>query len=416
MIFEPDQDESIIINTIRHLHSEDYALLRLTYTMIDKNNIDAGALLRTILFENGLVDYDLLPSGGHNGIQHNALFIQAGHTDWMRLNFYRVRNERGDRRFSIDSIRNRYDSGQIDIGDLLYFSVCDHPVYGPTIYVINLTNNTPTEDDIIESIGVDATAQLLIHLQPRLREIVHGGFFPNSKGPGPFAPKDVGDTLEYLLGIETNNRDNADYNGLIELKSKTEADTLDTLFTLRPHFEGTRVASIEPRDRNRVSAFTRLYGYESPRHPGDKTLHITIGPRENPQNQKGFYLHVNDEGEVINLVHTDQFTQEREVAAFWPFFELKHALLQKHPATLWFRAETRVENNMVYFRYSEIEFSRSPQFSTFLSLTESGIVTYDWRGYVAPYGRYTGHNHGNAWRIKPEARAALFDECHALAF
>ena len=47
-------------------------------------------------------------------------------------------------------------------------------------------------------------------LSPRLYEIIHGGFFDNSKGYGPIAPKDVGDTLESLLGINTNNRVDAD--------------------------------------------------------------------------------------------------------------------------------------------------------------------------------------------------------------
>ena len=39
-----------------------------------------------------------------------------------------------------------------------------------------------------------------------------GGFarvdiMTNSKGPGKIAPKDVGDTLEGLLGIQTNKQD-----------------------------------------------------------------------------------------------------------------------------------------------------------------------------------------------------------------
>ena len=41
---------------------------------------------------------------------------------------------------------------------------------------------------------------------------------------------------------------------------------------------------------------------------------------------------------------------------------------------------------------------------TFLSLIKSGIITYDWRG------KYSGKNHGNAWRIKPNAKAELFGE------
>ena len=61
-------------------------------------------------------------------------------------------------------------------------------------------------------------------------------------------------------------------------------------------------------------------------------------------------------------------------------------------------------------KYTEIEFSRAPQFTTFLSLIKSGAITYDWRGYTTKKGKYSGKNHGNAWRIKPNAKAELFGE------
>lgn len=47
---------------------------------------------------------------------------------------------------------------------------------------------------------------------------------------------------------------------------------------------------------------------------------------------------------------------------------------------------------------------------TFLSLIKTGIITYDWRGYTSKSGKYTGKNHGNAWRIKPAAKSELFGE------
>ena len=62
------------------------------------------------------------------------------------------------------------------------------------------------------------------------------------------------------------------------------------------------------------------------------------------------------------------------------------------------------------FKYTDIEFSRAPQFMTFLSLIKTGIITYDWRGYTSKSGKYTGKNHGNAWRIKPAAKSELFGE------
>ena len=89
---------------------------------------------------------------------------------------------------------------------------------------------------------------------------------------------------------------------------------------------------------------------------------------------------------------------------------MKKQLYEKHPSTLWFKASTRTENGIVQFKYTDIEFSRAPQFMTFLSLIKTGIITYDWRGYTSKSGKYTGKNHGNAWRIKPAAKSELFGE------
>ena len=86
----------------------------------------------------------------------------------------------------------------------------------------------------------------------------------------------------------------------------------------------------------------------------------------------------------------------------------------KHPSTLWIKAESRVVGSMVQFKYNEIEFSRIPQFTTFLSLIKAGVITYDWRGYTTKEGRYAGKNHGNAWRIKPYAKSDLFGVIEAV--
>lgn len=410
MIFTPYSDEANVINMIRRYRNEDYALIRMTYTMIDKNNLDANGILRDLLLNWGLVDYEQLDNGGRFGISYDALFVQNGKKELIKLKFYRVANNRGDRRFSIETIKRRMENGEINEGDLLYISIFRQTNGIPLIYLINLTHNIPSENDLLNAVGVDAITDLFYQIKPRLQEIVHGGFFNNSKGYGPIAPKDVGDTLEALLGINTNNRNNADYNGLIEIKSKGGNRTLDTLFTLRPQFDGTRVAAYEPSDRNRVSAFARIYGYDSDAHPGYNSLYITIGSMEAPQNNQGFYLLVNDETRMVNIVWQDSLTLKREIAAYWSFDALRHQLYLKHPSTLWVKAESREVNGMVQFKYNEIEFSRAPQFTTFLSLIKAGVITYDWRGYTTKEGRYVGKNHGNAWRIKPYAKSDLFGE------
>jgi len=87
---------------------------------------------------------------------------------------------------------------------------------------------------------------------------------------------------------------------------------------------------------------------------------------------------------------------------------LESELHQKHPATLWVKAEIRMNGDTAEFKYTEAELTRSPQFMTFISLIKLGVVTYDWRGYISKEGKYVGKNHGNAWRVKNKQRNQLF--------
>lgn len=412
MIFTPFKSEQENINRIQQIRSDEYSLLRLTSTMIDKNNIDANGFFRNILNSASIVDYENLEFGSQYKVVHEAIFIQKDEIETTKFNFYRVTNKRGDRRFSIETLKQKVKCGKLNEGDLLYFGIFKHEDE-KLIYMINLTSNVPNNEQIIKGIGLDEITSKLQEIKPRLRDIINGGWFDNIKGKGKKSPKDVGDTLESLLSVETNNRQDADIDGLIEIKAKS-SKTLDTLFTLRPNFENTEISKYEPKDRNRVSAFARLYGYESGKHPNAKSLYITIGSKTSPQNNQGFYLEVDEENEVINLMKKSD--NKDKVTAFWKFSDLKSQLESKHPSTLWVTAKEKDENGIIKFKYTDIEFTRKPQFMTFLSLIKSGVITYDWRGYTSPSGNYVGKNHGNAWRIKPKQRNQLFSSVSVLDF
>lgn len=413
MIFAPYSDEAAVIKKIQSIRNDDYVLLRLTPTMIEKNNLDANELFREMLYTHGIVDYDLLEHGGSNGVEFQSVLILPDKTEKVKLKFYRVNNSRGDRRFSIETLKRKFHDEILNEGDLLYISVYTKDSGDSGIFIVNLSCNVPSGEFIAQILGYDPITQKFNELRPTLAKIIGGGFYDNSKGIGGEAPKDVGDTLESLLKISTNNSARADISGLIELKAKG-SKTLDTLFTLRPNFEGTAVADFEPNDKSRVSAFARLYGYESDKHPDCKSLYITIGSENYPQNNQGFFLEVDEEEAKVCLMRKNPKTGNKEKTAYWMFEDLQKQLMEKHPATLWFKAIKRTVGGMVQFKYTDIEFSRTPKFMTFLSLIKVGVITYDWRGYTSKQGKYTGKNHGNAWRIKPSARAELFGELEAV--
>lgn len=381
MIFEPYNDELNVINHIHRFNESEYIVIRVTKTMIEKNNIDTNALFRDMLKSNGLINYDLLQNGGDNGIKHKAKLLSGESEETVIINFYKVKGKRSDPRFSIYGIKKMLNTGKVNVGDLLYITVTESKK-SVQVVILNTTNNIPTENILLNVFGLGEITDSASRLIPEFRSIAEGGFHPNSKGKGEISPKDVGDTLEYLLGIKTNNSKVADFEGKIEIKVKI-GKSLDTLFTLRPQFEGTFVEQIEEKDSSRVSAFTRLYGYESDKHKGYKSLYITVGTKSAPQNNNGFFLEINEEERKVELRRHDN-KETTILTAYWNFESLKKELHRKHPATLWVKAKQRVVNDIVEFKYFEAELSREPQFITFLTLIESGGITYDWRGYTTP--------------------------------
>ena len=396
MQFIPYDDELEVINTIHKYNSNDYTVIRLTQTMLNKNIIDANGFLRKLLLDNDLLDFKNLTSK----VYLTANLVLADQKHEVKISFYKA-NKRGDERFWIYGLGEFIRSSQINVNDMIYITVDNQKI----LTLFNVTRSIPRSRTIIQIFGQDKVEASLNRLIPQMKAIAKQGFHRNSKGAGEIAPKDAGDTLESLLGIKVNNSQEADFEGIIELKSKS-SKTLDTLFTLRPNFEGTPVADFEPNDRSRVSAFARLYGYDSDKHLGYKSLYITIGAEENPQNNQGFYLEVNDRDNIVEL--RKQENKKSILVAFWKFEALEEELHKKHPATLWVEVESKMDGELGYFKYVEAELTRSPQFMTFLSLIKSGAITYDWRGYTTPLGKYAGKNHGNAWRIKKKKRRLLF--------
>ena len=396
MLFEPYQDELQFIEQIHKYNEREYTVIRLTDTMLSKSIIDANVFVQDVLKKYGLMDYQSLKNGEKKKLD---VILYIGEEKFeTKMSCYRA-NTRGDERFWI---YGRQFKENFHSGDLMYISVDSS---SSRVIIINVSRGILSDKDLAKIFGQDKIKEALSRLIPKVKEIASKGYHPNSKGVGKIAHKDAGDTLENLLGIKTNNSQKADFEDLIELKSKT-SKTLDTLFTLRPRFEGTPVAEFESNDRSRVSAFARLYGYESDKHPGMNSLYITIGSEMSPQNNQGFYLEVNESDRTVEIRRQETKTSQR--VAYWHFEDLEKELHLKHPATLWVKAESRMNGDIAEFKYTEAELTRSPQFMTFISLIKLGVVTYDWRGYTSKEGKYEGKNHGNAWRIKKKHRNQLF--------
>ena len=138
MIFTPYKDELTIINRIQKVRNTDYVLLRLTSTMIGKNNLDANEYFREMLLNHNIVNYEMLENGGSNGIDFSSILILPNSVQSVKLKFYRVNNARGDRRFSIETIKRKSQNGILNEGDLLYISVYMDEYDQPKIFIMPL--------------------------------------------------------------------------------------------------------------------------------------------------------------------------------------------------------------------------------------------------------------------------------------
>jgi len=69
---------------------------------------------------------------------------------------------------------------------------------------------------------------------------------------------------------------------------------------------------------------------------------------------------------------------------------------------MYVRAATKIVSGEEYFQYNEIEAYIEPTLNRFLCLLRAGKIFID-------FDARTGHNHGTKIRIKPEAKAELYD-------
>ncbi len=381
----PNSKELELIQKIVAHSKTEFAVIRLTDTMMDKSIIDAHGYLRKILREENIVNYDILPQGPKHKILKEATFLTDSEKT-VKVSFYRPVTKNGDPRFWVYNLNKFMRSGQ-----LVFLTV-----FNDNLVIIPLVKSKFSSSlilDYFKSAESDPHFDSLIN---RLKEVVYDNMI-ESISPYKNNPKDVGETLENALGIAANSSKNADWNDEIEIKSKRDGKSnKNTLFSMVPDWDISNV----PSSKDMILS----YGYPSNKYPEFVDLFVTVS---NKTNNQGLSLYVDEENERVVQFYSDG---KRTIeTCFWPFEALRKRLLQKHPRTIWASASENICDDKIYFKYERIEYTEKPIFSQFLLLIEKGIVTYDWRGRVKPNGK--GYkDKGHCFRISPKKRHLLFGE------
>ncbi|PGX79607.1 hypothetical protein COE45_20550 [Bacillus thuringiensis] len=387
MKFTPNKAELKKISKITSIYASEYALIRLTPTMLSKSIMDASWPIRDLLQRGNIVNFGLLPQGPEHKIVTDVILL-SDMPFLYKASFYRPLTKKGDPRFWIYGIKKN-----VNAGDMIFLTI-----YKKQLVIIPLSDTSFNPSVIQGFFGIDKIEKAKRRLINRARVIYQNGFIKSVGKGKKISPKDIGETFEQVLGILPNSNKSADFEGLIEIKGKREGvKTSDTLFSMVPDYKNSPIPS--------STDMLLSYGYPSKKHEGFIDLYVTVSNKPNPQ---GLYLYVDEEKQQIVQMHVDKF-ENHTITCIWHFDDVKKRLFKKHPSTLWVIGESMEEDGEIYFHYNKAQFTKAPIFSSFLLLISQGYITFDWRGRVKPDGtKYK--DKGHCFRLKPKYRKLLFAE------
>lgn len=385
--FLPNEIELKKINLIQKYYRKEFALVRISKTMLNKSIIDASYLVRKILKEGNIIDYS--KTKYPDKILKKAIILNCGELIENNVSYYRPKTKSGDPRFWIYKFK-----AFVKIGELVYFTVFNQKLLAiPLKFDIKiLENDLKKYFEIITS----EEERLMEELIGKIKDIKEKGWI---KSVSPFRKnfKDVGDTLEKALGIDPNNLISADYKGKIELKTKLKsANTKTTLFSCVPNWSKSKIKS--------SNEMILKYGYPTKKvekYPNFIDLYVTVN---NNSNNQGLYLEPEDKKEYLYQNHKiDGET------CIWEYKTIEERIKLKHPKTAWILAEEKIINDEYYFKYTNLQITQNPLLSQFILLITHGKIVFDWRGRVRKDG--TGYkDKGHAFRIDSKSKELLFGE------
>jgi len=382
-LFQPTPEEAHLVEEINKYNNYEFALIRMTETMLDKSIIDASAQIRDILLTSDIVDYDKVDQGGEKLYSHALVLRKDIHE--TKASYYRPQTKKGDPRFWIYGFK---DLAPVDT--LIYFTTI-----GQDLVAIPLTKEEDFQNLLPQIFSDPEAEKALEQLKEKLVLVKSAGWI-TSVSPFSTAPKDAGETLEKFLGVPVNNLKTPDFLGKIELKSKRDkAGTMDTLFGRVPDWDISNYKS--------VYDIVDKFGYVN---VGDNVKRLYNDIKSTP-NSQGLYLLPDDQKAVLYQNFSKGGLTD-DVCA-WYYDTIKQQLYSKHPSTLWVGADHRVEAGEYQYKFTTFELTSRPLFAEFITLIKIDKIIYDWKARTLETGKGV-RNHGPGFRVKPSHKRQLFKE------
>jgi MvaI/BcnI restriction endonuclease family len=245
-----------------------------------------------------------------------------------------------------------------------------------------------------------------------LLAICKGSWIQSHKKPGNDGA--IGNALERLLEIEENNLplpNAAEW----ELKGqRRQSKSLVTLFHMDPSPQAMGLVN---------NLLVAKYGWPLDKHPNELSFRQTI--TSVAPSDRGFQVVLNEEEQKVEIsfdsnVVADKHNEwlqsvEKRIELgqlnpqpYWGFIDLEYKAGTKLKNTFFVLADTKIQDNIEYFKYNGILMLKTFSFEKFLEALKHGILKIDFdarNGY-----KRRGHNHGTKFRIATNLLPTLYEE------
>lgn len=193
----------------------------------------------------------------------------------------------------------------------------------------------------------------------------------------------VGYTFETLIGIEENNKQEADYKGIeVKCKHKKEAGGASGKINL---FQKV------PKWSEKLTTKERIRQIGSIADTGRFGCHSQVTTKANNLALK---LSVDEVEKRIDLL------KRVEVLGYWPYRVLENSLAKKHSRAVFVKADVRKTENKIFFRYDELIYCEQPSMRNFVRLIEDRDLVFEFMMSEQENGSI--RNHGYPWRLNRE--------------
>ncbi len=193
----------------------------------------------------------------------------------------------------------------------------------------------------------------------------------------------IGYTFETLLGIQENNDQNADFNG-IELKCKLVRD-------LRPTSGKINLFQMGPKWSRKLKGIDRLRLLGQMDESG---LHSCYSQVTSVPNNLGLWLNSRPTpGDISLYKHAEDF-------GCWTHQKLEARLKQKHSRAVFVKADSRQRNGRTQYHYNQLIYCERPEIDQFIEMVDARRIVFEFAMTERPPGSV--RNHGYPWRLVDE--------------